>query len=296
MSYNLIRKINEQLLKEVPRQVFPFQYGTIGSLLASLMIPVYGTKALSMIQNDLQHLNLNVDEGSLFDLRGYIEGLKDPLLKEVGNGIFDFIDKTYFGILRNFFEEEVWQIDASLGVFLEGKEEFRDSLLLFVFSIPVFPVSMTMKEVLVHFHIFESDEAYVEMQSILNEYYCENLKCQRNYLAWKHLDMLPERECRTLIQKLEKTVPFLCDGCGKDIKHLKAPYITRVEIYPSRNLSFDLEDGVKDFESEVYNLYQAVSHKSEKETTKEMWTEYRLFLCRNCRTTFVKRIENGEFI
>jgi hypothetical protein len=299
MSYNLIKKINEQLLKEVPSRVFPFQYATRGSLLAALMVPIFGTEAITMIQSDWGNRNLNVDEGSTTELQNYLERFNDPLLSEVSSLLFNFINEEYLGILRNFFHEEVWQVDTSLSSILEGKDEFRDTLLLFVFSVPVFPVPITMQEFMVDFHIFESDETYMEIQSILNEYYSETLKCQRTYLAWKTIDSLEDSKARELISKLESSIPFTCDGCGKDIKGLKSPYISRVEVYPSRNLNFDEEDDFasrEEFEEEMGNLYELAKSKAEKELTKEMWSEYRLFLCAECRTTFIRRIENGEFI
>ncbi|MBN2145228.1 MAG: hypothetical protein JW774_11455 [Candidatus Aureabacteria bacterium] len=300
MSYNLIKSIHEQLMREIssPR-VFPYSYGTCGSLLCSLMIPVFGTQALTYIQNDLGQMELNVDEGSIPDLQNYLDHFNDPLLSEVSSAVFNFINEEYLGILKNFFHEEVWHIDSALSTVLEGKEEFCDSILLFVYSLPVFPVSNTMREFLVDFHVFENDETYVEIQSILNEFFNETPKCQRHYLAWKQVESLPQEKREEVLARLESAIPFTCDGCGKDIKGLKAPYIGRIEIYPSRNLRFKEEDefaSKEEFEEEMGNLYEMTRSKPEKELTKEIWTEYRLFLCADCRATFISRIEGGEFI
>lgn len=297
MSYTLIKKINNQLLKEVPSVFFPFQYGTIGALLSGLMIPILGTEALNHIAKEFKNKNLNVDKGNLSDLKVFIDSFNDSLLSEITEKVFEHINNEYFGNLQNFFCSEFWQIDTQLSTILEEYEEVRDSILLFVFSVPIFPVSETMQEIMIDFHIFEPDETYIEMQSILNEFFNETPKCQRSYLAWKYLDSLPENECENTLQKVEATVPFTCDGCGKDIKNLQAPFITRIEVYPSRNLKFDYEDSEeKDFEKEVASALESASLKGEKELTKEVWTEYRLFLCQRCRNTFTNRIENGEFI
>ncbi len=296
MSYTLIRKINDQMLREVPSRIFPFQYGTIGSLMSSLMIPVFGTEALTMLQNDWKQTDLNVAEGSLEEMQHYLESKKNELLTEMTHELFRFINNQYLGVLQTFFEEDVWQMDNALAPIFENKDEFRDTLLLFVFSAPVFPVSLFMREVMIHFHVFETDEFYMDVQAILNEYYTDTAKCQRNYLAWKHLDSLSENERHKIMGNLESTVPFNCDGCGKNIKSLKAPFISRIEVYPSRSGDFDQEDEEKDFVSEVSSMLEMVGQKAEREVTKEMWTEYRLFLCAECRNTFIKRIENGEFI
>jgi hypothetical protein len=299
MSYNLIKKIHEQLMREVPSRVFPYSYGTCGALLAALMIPVFGSRALSLIQDDLAEMELNVDEGSVSDLQTYVDHFNDKALSDSASAVFNFINEEYLGIIKNFFHEEVWQIDSSLSNVLEGKEEFCDSILLFVFSLPVFPVSETMRQFMEDFHIFENDETYVEIQSILNEFFNETPKCQRHYLAWKHLESLPQDKKEELLARLESAIPFTCDGCGKDIKSLKSPYISRIEIYPSRNLRFDEEEAFpskEEFEEEMGNLYEMAKSKPEKELTKEIWCEYRLFLCAECRATFISRIEGGEFI
>jgi hypothetical protein len=296
MSYTLIRKINDQLLREVPSRIFPFQYGTIGSLMSALMIPVLGTEALTMLQNDWKHTDLNVAQGSLEEMQQYLENQHNTALTEATQKLFHFINDQYLGVLQTFFEEDVWQMDNALAPILEGKEEFRDTLLLFVFSAPVFPVSLSMREVMLHFHVFEIDEPYMEVQAILNEYYNDTAKCQRIYLAWKYLETLSNDAGHKVMDKIQETVPFTCDGCGKNIKSLKNPYISRIEVYPSRSEVFDQEDEDKNFAAEVSSMLEMVGQKAEREMTKEMWTEYRLFLCNECRITFIKRIENGEFI
>ena len=286
-----------QVLKEVPSVFFPFQYGTIGSLLAGLMIPVYGSNAIGMIQNDFSHHDLNVDEGDIAEISKYIDNFNDTNLTQVANAIFTHINKEFYGSLKSFFQGEVWQVDSSLSKILEKKEEFRDAILLFVFSVPIFPVSELMRSIMTDFHIFEPDEVYIEMQSIMNEFFSETPKCQRHYLAWKVLDSLSSEKQQNIISLIEKKVPFICDGCGKDIKDIPSPFITRVEVYPSRNVNFDYSDiDDKDYEKEIASVLESATSKTEKESNKSVWTEYRLFLCSTCRNIFVKRIEAGEFI
>lgn len=297
MSYDLIKKINDRLLKEVPENFFPFQYGTIGAFLSGLLVPVLGTNAISKIKNDFHHSKLNIDKGSLSELETYIESINNPTLSKIASEIFNYINKEFFGSIQNFFQGEVWLIDSQISTFLENNEEYRDSLLLFVFSVPVFPVSEKIIETMINFHIFEPDETYVEMQAILNDYYTETPKCQRSYLSWKYLDSLPQNEAERIISKVEGLVPFVCDGCGRNIKGMKTPFISRIEVYPSRSLNFDYDDfDDKDFEKEAMSAIETAAQKSEKENNKSVWTEYRLFLCAKCRNTFVKRIDSGEFI
>jgi hypothetical protein len=297
MSYQLIVQINRQLSLEVPRFFFPFQYGTVGAFLSALLIPHYGSRVISRIQEDFQHGELNVDEGSVSDLSDYLVRFDDSRVAEAIDRVFQYIKKEYYGNLRRFFQGEVWMIDSQMASSMEGFEEYRDSLLLFVFSVPVFPVSTKMREVMTDFHIFEPEEDYGEVQSILNEYFTETPKCQRSYLAWKYLDTVPPEQCSRIVEKLSLRVPFTCDGCGRDIKGVKSPFITRVEVYPSRHLKFDYEDFEdRDFEKEMNRILEGAGQKSEKEMSKSVWTEYRLFLCMKCRNTFVRRIESGEFI
>ncbi len=297
MSYNLIKKINGQILREVNYIHFPYRFGTVGAFLSSLMIPVYGTDAIEMVSKSFTLEELSSVDYNLQYLKEYFEGLKDPILTEVSTKVIDFINQEYIGITKSFFESEVWQIDNQLSSVLDEYEEFRDSILLFVFSVPVFPISELMAEVMIDFHIFEPDESYMEMQSILNEFYTDTPKCQRTYMAWKYLDSLTEDESSKILTLVESRVPFICDGCGKDIKNLTSPFISRVEVYPSRNMNLDLNEyEPKDYEKEIYSAIEASKDKSEKELAHEMWTEYRLFLCPRCRNTFVKRIESGEFI
>lgn len=297
MSYNLIRKINDQLIKDVPHRVFPFQCGTIGSLMGSLMIPVFGSYAITMLESDWQNRDLNTVDCPTGEIEAYLESFNNVNLNEVKESLFSIIKNEYLGSLRSFFEAEVWQIDSSLATVLDGFEEFRDSILLFVYSVSVFPVSKNLREVMIDFHIFEFDESYVEVQSILNDFYTDTPKCQRHYLAWKYLDSLNQSKKEKLINKIEKSIPFTCDGCGKDIKNVSNPYITRVEIYPSKKGEFDIEEFQnKEFEIDLGLTSETSPQKNEKEAIKEMWMEYRLFLCSDCRSTFSRRIELGEFI
>lgn len=296
MSYNLIKSINEQVLKKVQSPPFPYQYGTMGSLLASIMLPVLGSEALNFLKQDFNHEDLMSDRCNPGEIREYLSKFQDDDLSRVSRKIFDWINQEYLGIFKNFFDEEVWQIDNQLATLLEGYEEFRDSILLFVYSVPILPVSMTFRDFCLHFHVFEADEDYVEIQAILSDYYTETVKCQKLYLSWKHIDCLSEEECQSILSLLEHEIPFTCDGCGKDIKHMKHPYISRIEIYPSRSA---MSEGSKENEFEPVGTApdsEQSMPRAEKEVTKEMWTEYRLFMCTECRQTFIKRIEGGEFI
>ncbi|EKD27716.1 MAG: hypothetical protein ACD_79C00607G0003 [uncultured bacterium] len=297
MSYNLIKKINSQLLDEVPKFIFPFQYGTIGSFLVSIMIPVYGTEAINMVTKEFDNDELNFDEGNIADLKDYIKGLDNSEISSVFDLVMQYIEKEFYGDLKSFFHGDVWLIDSQISPMLTGRDEFRDSLLLFVFSVPVFPVSIKLQDIMIDFHIFEPDDSYLEMQAILNEYFSETPKCQRSYLAWKYLDSIKEDHYLKILTRIDDLVPFNCDGCGKDIKGLKSPFITRIEVYPSRTLRFEQEDlDEKDFEKEITAILETAGQKSEKELNRSVWTEYRLFLCSKCRNTFVKRIDHGEFI
>ncbi|MBN1521149.1 MAG: hypothetical protein JW928_01345 [Candidatus Aureabacteria bacterium] len=172
--------------------------------------------------------------------------------------------------------------------------ESIDTLMLLGFGENVFPVSTFLKSLFFSYHLFDSSSTYEDIQACLKSVFPQIQDIMRIFLAIKRIDCLSDRRKKLVMESIQQKIHLTCSNCGADIHMMKNPVIADITLYPSRNTIITQDDLEKDFQREWEKIIQESGSLSQEDMEKQVFVQYRLFLCSSCRARFTNRIERGE--
>jgi len=213
----------------------------------------------------------------------------------------NFLFSEYKANLERMKKVDPWGLRTDLlqvnGIGLET----ADSILLYALNRPVFVVDAYTRRMLLRHHLIDEDATY----SLIQDIFLDNLNTDVKLFNEFHalIVRLGKEICRPTpncsicpLEDLKKELKISCDSCGKELLHPRQRYILKIELYASPQVEITKDDLKNDAKTEMKRLLDQIKDQDTKRLEEEVYTSYKLTVCKQCRDIFNQRIKNKEFV
>ena len=211
------------------------------------------------------------------------------LFKEY-NGSLDKLAKEYWPNLRI----------KLLGVNGIGPET-ADSILLYAFDKPVFVVDAYTKRMLSRHNLINRQADYPTVQSTFMDNLSQDTKMFNEYHAL--FVRLGKELCKSKplceicpLNNLSYSINYKCFSCNKPLPRPHERYHLNLELHQAPEISPTEAELKKDVLAEVKSLMAQMGKKNPTELPEDVYSSYKVNLCKKCRDIFNTRIKNKEFV
>ncbi len=220
--------------------------------------------------------------------------------KRIKNFI-DFLFKEYSGSLDKM-AKEYW---PNLRIKLLGVNgigpETADSILLYALEKPVFVIDAYTKRMLSRHNLIARNADYQTVQSFFTDNLSQDKKMFNEYHAL--LVRLGKELCKSKplceicpLNNLSYSINYKCYSCNKPLPRPQERFHLNLELHMAPEIAPTEAELKKDLQAEIKSLAVQAGKKSTAELPEEIYTSYKINLCKKCRDIFNTRIKNREFV
>ncbi len=213
----------------------------------------------------------------------------------------DFLFKEYNGNLKEMTKEYWVNLRIKLLSVNGIGPETADSILLYALEKPVFVVDAYTKRILSRHNLVNRRADYQTIQSIFMDNLNQDTKMYNEYHAL--LVRLGKELCRPKpfceicpLNNLSYSTNYKCYSCNKALPRPQERYQLNLELHRAPEISPTEVESKKDPAADVKSLTEQMGKKLASELPDDIYTSYRVNLCRKCRDTFFVRFKNKEFV
>lgn len=220
--------------------------------------------------------------------------------KRIKNFI-DFLFTEYQGSLEKMAKEYWPNLRIKLLSVNGIGPETADSILLYAFDKPVFVIDAYTKRMLYRHNLINRQADYQAIQNYFMDNLSQDKKMYNEYHAL--LVRLGKELCKSKplceicpLNNLSYSINYKCYSCNKPLPRPHERFHLNLEFHMAPEVAPTEAELKKDPDAEIKSLTGQMGKKAPADLPDDVYTSFKVHLCKKCRDIFNTRIKNKEFV